>query len=162
MERLLFLVAFALAAGAAQAQVYKCVDSSGKTVYSQSPCARDSRTTTLERNARPAAAPAANAAAAAKGEAAKASGPKTAAELEQEFRKRRQEQEEAQKKEEQKLAEAKDREENCRSARMQLTGLESNPRQLRIDEKGERYFLDDAQVEREKDRARRAVDSWCK
>src|SRR5690349_2149492 len=37
----------------AHAQVYKCVDAKGKTVYSQSPCPASSKSTTIE--AKPAA-----------------------------------------------------------------------------------------------------------
>jgi hypothetical protein len=154
MRQLVGLFVMVLASGAAQAQVYKCIDANGKTVYSQSPCPKTSRSTTLERSA-PAPSP-------AKEEAGKSLRPKTVAEQEREFRKRRQDQEEVGKKDEQKLAQAKEREENCRNARMQLITLDSGTRQMRFDEKGERYYLDDEQIAREKERAQRAVESWCK
>jgi hypothetical protein len=154
MSRLLCLFALALVSGAAQAQVYKCVDANGKTVYSQSPCAKTSRSTTLERNA-PAPAP-------AKEGAGKSILPKTTSEQEQDFRKRRRDQEESLKKDEEKLAEIKGREENCRNARAQLITLGYGGRQMRIDDKGERYYLDDEQIAREKERAQSAVDTWCK
>jgi hypothetical protein len=150
------LAALALAPAAGHAQVYKCVDANGKTVYSQSSCPTGSRASTLK-NAMP-AAPAAT----VNGEAAKPASPKTAAELELDFRKRRQQQAEAGKKESEKLAQAREKEENCRAARVQLVSLESGIRQARLDEKGERYYLDDAQVEQEKARARRVVESACK
>lgn len=163
MRKLAVFVALAFAAGAGHAQVFKCVDASGKTVYSQVPCPKSAKATTLERNAPPPPPPAAAAKGdTAKGAAAKATGPKTAAELEQDFRKRRQEQDEARKKEEQKLTEAREKEENCRNARTQLVSLDSGIRQTRVDERGERIFLEDAQVEAEKARARKAVDTWCK
>ena len=94
--------------------------------------------------------------------AAKASGPKSAAELEQEFRQRQQEQEKAREKEQQKLAETKARDENCRNSRLQLINLESGARQLRIDDKGERQVLDEAGVDQAKANARKLVDQWCK
>jgi hypothetical protein len=154
MSRLLCLFALALVSGAAQAQVYKCIDANGRTVYSQSPCPKTSRSTTLERNA--------PAPSSAKEDAGKSVKPKTLADQEQEFRKRRRDQEETLKKEEEKLAEIKGKEENCRNARAQFMTLNSGGRQMRMDEKGERYYLDDEQIAREKERAQSAVDTWCK
>ena len=142
-----------------QAQVYKCVDASGKTVYSQVPCPANTKSSSV-RTAPPAPRPAPAAGADAK--PAASTGPKTAAELEQEFRKRRTDQEAATKKEQEKFAESKDREENCRTARAQLAGLEAGTRQVRIDEKGERVFLDDSQTARETERMRKAVQDFCK
>ena len=86
----------------------------------------------------------------------------TTAEMERDFLKRRAEQEDAAKKEQEKRAEAKDKEENCRAARAQLVGLESGVRQSRINEKGERVFLDEQQSAAELDRARKAAQAWCK
>ena len=146
----------------AAAQVFKCVDAGGKTVYSQSPCPKGARSEAIERRV-PAAAPASPAD--AKGEtkagAAKAGAAKSAADIDKDFAKRRQEQQDAQKKEDQKLAEAKQKEDNCRSARGALASLESGSRQMRIKENGERYFLEDADIEQEKTRARSAVQSNC-
>src|SRR3990172_3843417 len=51
MIRTSFLLGALLAAGAAQAQVHKCVDTGGKTVYSQVPCPKASKATTLQRTA---------------------------------------------------------------------------------------------------------------
>jgi hypothetical protein len=135
-----------LCAGAAQAQVHKCVDASGKTVYSQAPCPKNARSTTIQATA-PAQAP--------KPE------PKSAAATDQDFKKRKLEQEQAAKKQEQQVAEAKLKEEHCRNARGNLAMLEQGGRQARINDKGERYFLEDAQIESEKDRARKAVQTSC-
>jgi hypothetical protein len=137
-----------LCAGAAHAQVYKCVDAGGKTVYSQVPCPKNARSTTLQTTA-PATAPVAKAA------------PKGAADVEMDLKKRKLEQDDARKKQEQVLAEAKVKEENCRNARGTLAMLEQGGRQARINDKGERYFLDDAQIDAEKARARSAVQSSC-
>ena len=153
---------------AAHAQVNKCVDrATGKTTYLQTPCPPNTRSETVKK-ALPAAAPAGTRAApgnqgdTAKAGAGKAAGPKTAAELEQDFRKRRQEQDDSRKKDEEKATQAKVKEDNCRNARMQLITIESGVRQARVNEKGERIFLEDAQIEQEKVRARSAVDQWCK
>ena len=168
LRTLVFSVIWVFATGA-QAQVYKCIDSSGKTTYLQSPCPSGAKSAALSRTVPPAlpqAEPAAGAAGADKadkaGKAAKASGPKSAAELELEFRKRKLEQEKSREKEEQKLAETKAREENCRNARLQVISLESGVRQLRIDEKGERQYLDQAGIEQEKASARSLAEQWCK
>jgi hypothetical protein len=142
----------ALTAGSAQAQVHKCVDAGGKTVYSQSPCPKDAKSSTLQRTPPPAPP------AAAKGD--KSSGPKTAAELDQEFRKRQKEQGEAQKKQEETLAQAREKEENCKRSRAHLASLDSG-RQMRMDDKGERVFMEDAEVDREKERARKSVQTFC-
>jgi len=82
--------------------------------------------------------------------------------MEMDFRKRRVEQEDARKKEQEKLTEAKGREDNCRSSRAQLAGLEAGGRQARMDDKGERYYLDDAQTASEIEKARKSVQDWCK
>ena len=169
MVRILVLSALSVFAAGAQAQVYKCIDASGKTTYLQSPCPSGAKSTAISQTVPPAppqSEPAAGVGSAEKadkaGKAAKASGPKTAAELEQDFRKRKQEQEKAREKEEQKLAETKAREENCRNSRLHVINLESGARQVRVDEKGNRNVLDEGQVEQEKASARKLVEQWCK
>ncbi len=167
MVRALLLAALWVIAAGAQAQVYKCIDAGGKTTYSQSPCPSNARSAAITHTVPdvPAPAPAAGKPANGKtadGKAAKPSGPKTAAELEQDFRKRRQEREEAQKKTAEKADDARVRDENCRNARQQLVTLESGVPQMRVDEQGGRNVLDPSQVEREKEFARKAISQWCK
>jgi len=169
MLRILVLSALSVYTAAAQAQVYKCIDASGKTTYLQSPCPSGAKSTAISRIVPPAPPqpePAAVEGGAEKagnaGKAAKASGPKTAAELEQAFRKRKQEQEKLQEKEEQKLADAKVREDNCRNSRLQVINLESGARLSRLDEKGDRNYLSESQIEQEKAGARKLVEQWCK
>ena len=143
------------------AQINKCVDASGKTFYSQAPCPPSAKSSTV-RAAPPPANPPAAAPANANASAAKSSGPKSPAEQEIEFRKRRTEQADAAKKDQEKATEAAQREENCRNSRGTLVSLEAGGRQTRFNDKGERYILDDAQTARELERARQAVDQWCK
>src|SRR5258706_15288338 len=94
MIRLALLAVAFLAVSSAHAQVHKCVDAAGKTIYTQDPCPANTKSGTMSRSVIPApamapqAAPADQAAKGAKGDAAKKSGPKTAAEQEQDFRKR--------------------------------------------------------------------------
>lgn len=165
MLRILVLSALSVFTAAAQAQVYKCIDASGKTAYLQSPCPTGAKSAAIAKTVPPAPPPPPP----GKGDAGKAgkngkaaTGPKSAAELEMEFRTRKQEQEKAQEQEAKKLAEAKVREENCRNSRLQLINLESGARQLRVDEKGERSYLNEVQIEQEKARARQLADQWCK
>lgn len=164
MRRMLILTALCMTTPMAFAQVYKCVDASGRTTYVQSPCPTGTKATTLNMVVPPAPPPAepAKGDADKAGKAAKASGPKTAAEMEQDFRQRRQEQQKAQEKEEQRLAEVKMREDNCRNSRLQLMNLEAGGRHARVDEKGERSILDESQLEQEKANARKLVQEWCK
>jgi hypothetical protein len=159
----LFTFAF-LGVASAQAQVYKCVDAGGKIVYSQDPCPANMKPGRMSRNVHPAPAAAPAAAPddkAAKSEAAKSAAPKTAAEQEQAFRKRQQDQAKAAKESEEKAAEAQRKQENCRNARERLTQYEIGGRVARYNAQGERYYLEDAQIEQEKARARTDAAKSC-
>ena len=135
----------------AHAQVYKCVDG-GRTVYSQTPCPSSAQSTTITRSAPTTPPP---------GEA-KTGAPKSTADQEQAFRKRQQEQQKAQKKDDDKVAESREKQERCNSARSQLAQYEQGGRITRYDDKGERYLLDDGQIAQETARARALVDQWCR
>jgi hypothetical protein len=155
MTRLMLFVALALAASGAQAQIYKCVDSNGKTLYLQSPCPTGSKTTNISGKVTVVPSSPAAAGGAASGAA------KSPAEAEQAFRKRQQEQQEAQKEQNQKLADAKQKEANCTQARERLAQLEVGGRISRINAQGEKTVLDDDQIEQEKTAARAAVGQMC-
>jgi hypothetical protein len=158
-----------LAVSSAHAQVYKCVDANGKVIYSQNPCPANTKPGTMSRNVLSVPAPAApsadstdsSAGKAAKSDAAKSAAPKTAAEQEQAFRKRQQDQAKAAKDAGQKAAEAQQKAESCRNARERLAQYEIGGRLSRINAQGERYYIDDAQVEQEKARARADVALYC-
>jgi uncharacterized protein DUF4124 len=141
---------FALALPA-HAQVYKCVVG-GRTIYSQTPCPANSQSTTIRRSGPTDPAPGAG----------KSGAPMTAAEQEQAFRKRQQEQQAAAKKQGEKAAESQQKQENCSNARSQLAQFEAGGRITRFDEKGERTYLGDDEIEQEKSRARALVDQWCR
>ena len=51
--------------------------------------------------------------------------------------------------------------ENCARAQESLRTLQSGLRISRIDSKGERYYLDDAQIAQETAKAQQAVQHWC-
>ena len=151
----------------ASAQMYKWVDSNGKVQYSDKPPPSNIKTEKLRGAAPAASAPAAStptaddAKGAAKKDAAKAV-PKTQAQEEQAFRKRQLDASKAQETEEKKQAEARQKEENCTRARAALTNLEMGGRQVRIDDKGERVFLEEDQIARETAKARQDVATACK
>jgi hypothetical protein len=169
MRRLTPLLIALLAASSVQAQVYKCIDSSGRIVYSQNPCPANTKSGTISRHldaapAAPEPAPSSAAASAekgGKGDAAKATAPKTPADQEQAFRKRLQDREKGDTETEQKLAEAKRKEDNCRSARERLATFEFGGRITQINPQGERVYLDDAQIEQQRAAARAMVAQAC-
>jgi len=160
MIRIALFAVASLFVSSAHAQVHKCVDAAGKIIYTQDPCPANTKSGSISRSViqAPAAAPADSA---AKGDAAKSTAPKTAAEQEQAFRKRQQDQAKAAKESEQKSAEAQRKAENCRNARERLTQYEIGGRQSRINAQGERYYLDDSQIDQEKARARADVAQSC-
>jgi hypothetical protein len=155
MRKTLLFVILAAAAGLAQAQI-KCWNEGGKRVCGDAPPA-GAKVTTLKAPAGPAPAPAGKDAASK--DARK--GPMTPAEREQDYRKRQLEAKKAADKsaDEQKLAEAK--KDNCERAREALRNLESGQRIMRTDAKGERYYLDEAQIASEAAKARQIAQDAC-
>ena len=128
------------------AQMYKWVDANGKVQYSDKPPPSNVKTEKLRESAPAPTAPAASDAKdGAKKDAAKA-GPKTVAEQEQAFRKRQLDAAKAREEDGQKQAESREKAENCKRAKAALANLQMGGRQVRIDEKGERVFLDDQQI----------------
>jgi hypothetical protein len=145
-----------LAAPAGAQQLYKYVGPDGRVQYSDRPPAdgqkaekvTGSRVSTV-------ATPGASG-----GEAGK-SGPKTPAEQEQAFRQRRADAEEKAKKDEKLAQETKAKDSYCASARRELTSLQSGQRIVRTDDKGERVFLEDPQIQQEIARVQRDIATNC-
>jgi hypothetical protein len=161
------------------AQMYKWVDSEGKVQYSDQPPPSNIKGEKLRIPAPAASAPAASegkgaapkdatgapAASAGKGAAPKdaaKTGPKTAVEQDQAFRKRQLDAAKAQEQEAKKQAEASDRAENCKRAKAALANLQIGGRQMRVDEKGERVYLDEEEIVRATSRAREEAAANCK
>jgi hypothetical protein len=163
----------------ASAQMYKWVDSEGKVQYSDKPPPSNIKTEKLRVPARTATTPAASeskdgaqkdeskggtqkdaAKSGTRKDAAKA-GPRTAAEEEQAFRKRQLDTAKAQEGDARKQADARNRAENCQRAKAALANLQAGGRQVRVDEKGERVFLDDEQIARDTDKARQEAAAAC-
>jgi hypothetical protein len=145
----LIVLAIALAlAPAAGAQLYKYTDKNGKTVYSDQPPADvDSKQVKGVGSNAPAAAPAAS---------------KSAVERDKDLDKARKEARE--KADKQAKAGEKDREaeQRCTQARERVAFLAEGGRIYKTDVKGERVFMDDAEIESSREKARRDMDEACK
>ncbi|WP_301102780.1 DUF4124 domain-containing protein [Propionivibrio sp.] len=140
----LFLI---IAATAVNAQVYEWKDEKGKTNFSDKPPIGASRTQRIIES-----------------ETTAASSPiqKTAADRELEFRKRQKEAQESAEKTKKEQAASAEMKEACDNSRRRLAALESGERVGLRDDKGERYFMDDAQREQEIAKARQLIESTCK
>jgi hypothetical protein len=161
MIRFVLFASVMLAAAAAHAQVYKCLDANGATVYRQDPCPPSMKRETMQKGGIP-GAPGASPSEAASGAKSDAKGgPKTPAEQEQAFRKRQQDAAKAAKEADQKNEQAMAKEANCTNARQRLAQYEIGGRISRIDAQGERYYMDDAQIDSAKNQARADVSKFC-
>ena len=168
MKRLSVALGLALCVALqASAQLYKWVDSDGTIKYSDTPPPGNVKAEKLRAPAGPAAAAPAAAAPAAKGDKAAAAkdaakaAPKTVSDQERAFRQRQLEAAQAQQEEARKQAAARDKAENCKRANAALANLTMGGRQVRMDEKGERVFLDDEQIAKETARAREEAAAMC-
>ena len=147
--RLILAALALLLAGAANAQVNKCLDKSGKVVAYGAECP-------------PGTTPAATGIRNTPAPPAASSNTKSSAELDAEFRKRRMETQESSTTAEKKAAEAAQKTRACEEARSYLKGLEARNRISRTDPKtGERVWLEEADYERETARARNSVATNC-
>lgn len=147
MRRPALIVAAILAATAAHAQVFEWKDESGKTHYSDMPPPGNARELRKIESAPPATG---------------SPSQKTAADRELEFRKRQKESQTSSENASKEQTASSERKENCDNARRQQQLLESGERIALRDDKGERYYMDDAQREQEIAKARQAVQSFCK
>jgi len=153
----LFLVILAISASA-HAQVNKCIGANGRVTYTQDPCPPNTTSGTIERAASPGPAPAP---APASGASTNSAGPRTTAQQEQDFRKRLQDQAKAEKTAAQKADQDQQKKDACQEARERLATFEAGGRITRLSPTGERYFLDDDQIEQERESARQLVKRQC-
>jgi len=163
-QALLVLLCLA-AAGAAQAQ-WKWRDAKGNVQYSDMPPpAGTPEKDILQRpyNAKPTivVAPQAGPASAASAPPPAASAP-TKAEQEAAARQKQNQDNDAAKKKEEERRIAAQRRENCGRAQANLRDLQSGTRLTRTNEKGERVFMDEAQIAAEVNRARDLITSECR
>jgi len=144
-------------AGVAQAQIKCWTGADGKRACGDAPPPGAKVTTLKAPASAPEAAPPAGSAASKDAK----KGPLTAAEKEQEYRRQQAEAQKAAQKAEQEKKDAEAKRDNCARSRETLQALDSGQRMQRIDAKGERYFIDDAQREQESARARQLVKENC-
>ena len=147
MTRLALLVAALFLAPSVGAQIYQWKDESGKTVISDKPPVGhvrqqktiDSGTQTQSGQSQ-----------------------KSLADREMDFRKRQKTAQESGDKARKEESGAAEQKENCDNARRQLQALESGERIALRDDKGERYFMEDAQREQETIKVRNMIETSCK
>jgi hypothetical protein len=144
MRKALILVTSLVFAGSAAAQ-YRWVDKNGRVQYGDTP------PTGASASALRPPPPAATS----------DSAPLTNAEKDADFRKRQMDADGERQKQALTEREAKDKRENCAQAKDAVRTLEAGGRVARVDDKGERYFLDEAQIAQEAARARQAAQQWC-
>ena len=147
MKRIAFTVAVLLTVATANAEIYQWKDKNGKTIISDQPPTGN----VVEQKNISSDSPASNAAT-----------PKSASDRELEFRKRQKESQENAEKAQKEQATAVEKQGNCANARRYLATLESGERVALRDDKGERYFMDDAQREQETAKAKQALQTNCK
>jgi hypothetical protein len=160
MTRYLTLALCLLALPAA-AELYKWTDENGKVHYSdQPPPANVKKSETITAPKPQVAAP--PPAATAPGAKPATGGPKTAAEQEMEFRKRRLEAAEAEAKAQKDAQAAAEKKRTCDQATAQVTALERGGRVTTPGPNGEQNYLNDQEIASALAEARKAQATWCK
>jgi hypothetical protein len=147
---------------AAAQQLYKYVGPDGKVQYSDRPPPGGQKAEKVTGSRLSSVGSGAAATGAAASDAPKSSVPKTAAEQEQAYRQRKTEAEEKARKSEKVAQDQQQQAEACTYARRDLAGVQSGQRVARLNEAGERIFLDDAGVQNEISRLQRDVAANCK
>jgi Domain of unknown function (DUF4124) len=162
VRTLLALAAAAVVAAPSLAQqLYKYTGPDGKVQYSDRPPTGGGKAEKITGRAS-AVSPPTTAAAAAGSDAAKADTPKSLSEQDQDFRKRRLEAQEKANKDAKLAEEKRAQDASCAAARRQLSGLQSGARVARINEQGEREFLEDSGIQQETQRLQREIEAGCK
>jgi len=155
-------LALLLAASPAIGQMYKWVDKDGKVRYGDTP-PPGSKSTSMKAqrhdDAQP-AAPASRPPQANPKDAPKL--PLTAAEKEQDYRKRREEAEKSANKAQQESQAKAAMNEGCERSKEYLRTLQSGQRIARTNAAGERYFMDENQVAQEVAKAQQSIQQACK
>jgi hypothetical protein len=131
----------------ASAQLYKYVDKNGKTVYTdQPPPDADPKAMRIPSSAT-GAAPAPG---------------KSAVVQDKELQKGRDKAKENEKKAEETASRARQQEELCANATMAYQQYSQGGRMTKLDEKGEKIFLGDAEIDAARESAKRKMDEVCK
>lgn len=143
MKRIIIITLACAFAPLAMAQLYKSVGPDGKTVYSDQPPANAE---SKQINVQPSAAP----------------GPKTAVERDKEAEKARTEVRDKAKKAEETAKNNQLNESRCAQAKLEYQTFVAGGRIAKVNEKGERVLLGDAEIESERERARAVMEEACK
>ena len=147
MKRLLIIAIACLATPIASAELYKYVDKDGKTVYTdQPPVNIDTKQLNIPSGASAGSPPAA----------------KSALERDKDLQKGRDEVRERAKKSDLATKQAQAQEQACAAARAALRVYTDGGRVTKYDDKGERVFLDDQEIEAARERSKREMDEACK
>jgi hypothetical protein len=149
MRKHILILVLAVFASAAFGQAYKWRDASGRIQYSDTPPPPGAKDVQQLRKVAPPPTSSTPAA-------------KSIADQDAEFRKRLVENREAEAKQAKAAEEAEMRARNCTQAKGQLAALESGGRMVQLNAQGERTTLDDAERERAKQEAQKAIEGWCK
>jgi hypothetical protein len=134
---------------AGHADLYKWVDSSGHTQYSDKPPVGVNAETVKNHLSSVQSG----------GGSGQADTP---AEQEQAFRKRQKQAQDANKKQDADAERQQDMQQACDSARSRAAGLEAGGRQVRFDPTGERHYLDDSEISQAKSSAQQDIGKYCK
>jgi Domain of unknown function (DUF4124) len=147
----LFVLAIAVAVvPLASAQMYKYIDKDGKTVYSdQAPPNTDTKQLNIPSGG--SSSPSSPAAA-----------PKTAVERDKELQKGRDEARERAKKADDAVKQAEAKDQQCAAAKMAYQTYADGGRISKYNDKGERIFLGDEEIDAERERSKREMDEACK
>lgn len=146
MKSIVILACALALAPVVSAQMYKYIDKDGKTVYTdQPPSTVDPKQMSIPSAATGGSSPA-----------------KTYVERDKELQKARDKMKEGEKKSGETSARAREDEERCQVARTALTHYTEGGRISKYNEKGERVSLGDAEIDAEREKARRQVEQDCK
>lgn len=154
MKRLIGLAVatFLLSMGSAHAEIYRWKDAQGNLHVSDTPPPGVKNVTSRPLSSVQRSTSSASATAA----------PKSLAEQDQEFRKRRQEAADKAEKDAKEAQQAQQAKENCAQAKAQLRSLEDGVRMGTVDAQGNRVIMDDAARAKATERTRQSVKDWCK
>ncbi len=150
MKRFLIIALACSTATLACAELYKYIDKDGKTVYSdQPPVNIDSKQMNISSGA-------------STNTPAPASAPKSAVERDRELQKTRDETRERAKKSDETAKQAEAQQQACVQAREAYQTFADGGRITKYNEKGERVYLGDQEIDAGRERTKREMDEACK
>jgi hypothetical protein len=146
MKRILILAVACALAPLASAQLYKYVDKDGKTVYSDTPPAN---VESKQINVQPSSGPGAG-------------GPKSFLARDKDADKGRDEVKDKAKKAEETAKVTAANDERCKQAKIEYQIYADGGRLTKYNDKGERIYLGDAEIDAERERSQKVMEEACK